>query len=188
MVDARNYLSRSGVRPGERSDVVWSFRDGQLVSSDSPAAVYHLELAKSSAHAALTMAPDSEAARALVARAYMAEAAAITESLSANPDDENLAGFAAQVPALEMMAVATGLGAVRGAVQQSMADGMIAAAATGIRLLGDLESQNSLGSSPLIGALGHDDSRIAYASALAITAAGAPVAVPAAEAPPHDQH
>ena len=59
MEQARAYLSHSGVRPGEHSDVVWSFRDGALLATDTPAAVYHLELAKKAAHRALTAAPES---------------------------------------------------------------------------------------------------------------------------------
>ena len=172
MSDARKYLSHSGVRPGERSDVVWSYSDGQLMFSDSPSAVYHLELAKSSAHSALAFAPDSQEARALVAQAYLAEAAAITESLAANPEDESLAPFGAQVAALKMTAAATGLDTVRRAVTDAIASGMVATAVAGIELLGQLENQNSIGGSPLIGALSNGDTRIAYASALALTAAG----------------
>ena len=180
MADARQYLSRSGVRPGERSDVVWGFDGDQLVYADAPAAVYHLELAKNSAHAALELAPGSDAARALLARAYLAEAAAITESLAANPDDESLAGWADQVHALRMMAVATGLGTVRAAVADAIAAGMTATAVTGIELLAGLENQNTVGNSPLVPALSSQDSRIAYAAALAVAAAGGGAVVPAA--------
>lgn len=180
MAAARRYLTRSGIRPGESSDVVWSFADGALVATDTPGAVYHLELAKQAAHQALALAPSSLEARAIVTGSYLAEAAAIADSAAANPDDEALAALAAQVPALQLMAAGTGLNSVRRAVNDAIAADMVPTAVAGIQLLGVLENRSSLASTPLVAALDVDDRRIAYAAALALTSAAAGGAVPAA--------
>ena len=180
MSDTRKYLTQSGIRAGERSDVVWSWVDGGLVANDTPAAIYHLELAKNSAHRALALDPASQEARALVTQTYLAEAVAITDSVAASPDDEMMAALAPNVPALGMMAAATGLGSVRRAVTNSIAAGMIPTAVAGIELLGELEGRDSLRSTPLVGALESPYNAVAYAAALALTKAAEGGPVPAA--------
>lgn len=180
VADAQRYLVPSGVRDSEISEVVWKWQDGALVSEDVPAAVYGFELAKKAAHRALPLDPNSADAKAVLARAYLSQAAAIQETLAANPDDEGVAALAERVPALGMMAAATGLPVLRRAVADSIDDGMVATAVAGISMLGDLEDPADLEQSPLVDALDSGDSRIAYAAALAITKASAGGSVPAA--------
>ena len=178
--DARDYLVNSG-RGADLSDVVWSYEDGALVSRDVPASLYSFELAKKAALRALRLDPTSSDAKTAMARAYLGQGAAITESLAANPDDEALAPMADRVPQLEMMAAASGLPIMRRAVADSIDDGMIPTAVAGIEMLGSLEDRADLMQSPLIDALDNNNSRISYAAALAVTEASAGGPVPAAD-------
>ncbi len=177
--DSRRYLSGRGVHAGDESAVVWSWQDGALVAADVPSVIYDLELSKKSAHAALRLDPTNANAEALVARAYLAQAATITDSIAANPDDAGLEAVAGQVPALRMLASATGVETVRRAVEDAMQAGSVPAAVAGIEMLGEIESRDNLASSPLVRAVSNPDSRIGYAAALALTKAAGDGPVPA---------
>ncbi len=176
---AEGYLSDSGVRDDDRSPVTWSFGDGELAAHDVPAVLYNFELAKKAAHDALAIAPDSEEAQTLLARAYLGQAAAIRESLASNPDDEALAGFGGQVAGLVNTAAATGVDVVRRAVNDSIAGGMGPVAVAGIELLGQMESRDDLDGSPLVAAVSSPNKEVSYAAALALAKVGG-AGVPAA--------
>lgn len=180
--DAQAYLTGRGLRGLTPSEVVWTFEDGQLVAHDVPAEVFHLELAKKAAHTAMSMDPASDAAKTLLARSYLAEVAAIEESLAANPDNEALQGLSAKVPALRMVAMTTGPKTLRQALTDSLRDNMTPTAIAAIDALSDVETSATIGNSPLLTALNDSNSSaVGYAAALAITkVAGDSTTVPAA--------
>ncbi len=178
---AGDYLTDGGVRDIDRSAVIWSLTDGKLAAQDVPAAVYNFELAKKAAHAAFALDPANETAGVLLARSYLGEATAISESLAANPSNEALAAWSAKIPALRNAAAAGGLEVVRWAAAASRRSGMTPMAVAAIELLGELEDRDTLPSSPLTDALGAEDKRIAYAAALAMTKASGGAAPPTAE-------
>lgn len=155
----------------ERSSVIWDLRDGRLTPIDVPVAVYNYELAKQLAHEALKLQPDNAQARTVLAQAYLGEVASIESSLAANPDDESLQAAGEQIPALKMAVAATGTDTIRRALSNSLSTGMMPMAVAAIDLLGQMETPQQLGDSPLVAALKSDDKRVAYAAALALTQA-----------------
>ncbi|MEM7201605.1 MAG: HEAT repeat domain-containing protein [Planctomycetota bacterium] len=169
---AERFLSDSGVRGTDRSEVIWSWVDGALVAQDVPVAVYNFELAKKFAHAAVDLDPVDRGAKVLLARAYLGEAAAITESVASGSEDEALSELAAWVPALQNVAAATGLDVLRSAAADSMDAGMVPMAVAAIELLGDVETGEDLASSPLVAAVDNRNKRVAYSAALALAKAG----------------
>ncbi len=167
--DARDYLTGVGLRGLAVSEVVWSWGDGALVAQDVPAQVYHLELAKKAAHEAMRLDPANDDAKTLLARSYLAQSAAIKDSLAANPDDEGLQALAAKIPSLNMVAMTTGPDTLRRALTESISDQMFPAAVAAIEALGNAESRDSLNGSPLLAAVTNDDASVGYAAALAVT-------------------
>ena len=144
--------------------------------------MFHLELAKKASHMAMSMDPANDAAKTLLARSYLAEVAAIEESLAANPNNEALQGLSAKVPALRMVAMTTGPATLRQALTDSMRDNMTPSAIAAIAALSEVETPATVGQSPLIAALNDEESSaIGYAAALAITkVSGDSATVPAA--------
>lgn len=177
--DARRMLTSSGVADAEFSEVVWSWQDGKLVAIDVPPALYTFELAKKSAHDALDLDPVNDDAKSLLARAYLAEVAAIKDAAARG--DEGLAGLQDKVAGLRMMAAATGPDVLRRAVADSIASGTSATSVEAIELLAEVDDPASLGSSPLVAALDNADKRVAYAAALALAGTAGHGAVPAAD-------
>lgn len=178
--EARRYLTH-GVDDSTRSDVSWNLVDGQLVATDTPALLQPFELAKDSALSALSLDPANAEARALVARAHLAEATAIADSLAVAPDDEKLAALAGKVDQLRMVAMASGTASLRKVMADSIADGQIPVAVAAIRALGQAEGRDALSGSPLVDALDSDDRRIRYAAALALTEAAGSSTPPAVD-------
>ena len=179
--DAHQYLTGAGLRGTDISEVVWTW-DGGLKSHDVPSQLYHLELAKQSAHEAMRLDPGSADAKSLLSRAYLAQAATIKESLAANPDDEAMSSMADKAGALRMVAMTTGTDTLRKAMVDSLTDHQHPVAVAAIEALGEVETPDSLGSSPLLSALDNADSNVAYAAALAMTnVAGASASMPNAD-------
>ncbi len=179
--DAHRLLRANGVRDGDHSDVTWSLQDGQLVATDVPAGIYNLELAKKSAHAALSVDPGSSTARSLLARAYLGEAAAIENSLAANSDDDAMLEMADKVATLRMVAAATGPDVLSSAISQSIAEDMVPTAVAGIEMLASTQDRRALGRSPVVAALGSNHKAVRYAAALALANSSGSGQVPAAE-------
>lgn len=167
--DAHQYLTGTGLSGYSASEVVWTFADDELVSHDVPSELYHLELAKGSAHSAMRLDPANDSAKALLARSYLAEVAVIEESIAANPDNEGMAAAASQIESLRMVALASGKDTLRKALADSMADNMAHVAIAAADALGSVESRKDLGSSPLYAAMNSGNSQVAYAASLAIT-------------------
>ncbi len=178
--DAEAYLSGVGVREGDRSEVVWQWKDGALAHADVPSSLYGLELAKAWAHDAVRLDPASDSVKSLLARAYLAEAAAIKDSAAANPDDTTMQELANNVGRLELVAMAMGPHVLRDAVAKSIADNQGAVAVEVIEALGGVEEQGDIQNSPLVAALDAQDARVRYAAALALVKASDGQALPAA--------
>lgn len=179
LADARRYLSGAGLGSEGISGVVWSWREGKLIASDVPAAIYNFELAKAAAHAAVALDPASDRAQAVLARAYLGEAAAIRESVRAGGED--LRSLEPRIAELRMVAAASGPEVLGQAVQDSIADGLVPMAVAAIEVLGEVVEPADLAASPLVGVLDHPDKRLAYAAALAIVRASGGREVPAAD-------
>jgi len=178
---AHAYLASGGVRDGDYSEVVWSWTPEGLKYTDVPAPLYHFELAKRRAHEAMRVDPTNAEAKALLARAYLAQVAAIDDTLAANPDDTTMQALANETGRLRMVAEALGVETVRRAVEDSIAEGQSAVAVRGIQSLGQIEERGELQGSPLVAALDSADTRISYAAALALAKSAEGGALPAAD-------
>ncbi len=154
------------VRDGDISEVLWSLRDGALVSRPVPAQLFALELAKDSAYGALDVDPTSEDALVALARAYVAEKTVVDSTLAQNPEDEAMRAAAASVAEMGITVLAAGAKTIRRAVEENLAEGMIPAAVEALHALARVEDASSLGGSPLVAALSHPDKRVRYAAAM----------------------
>ncbi len=154
------------------ADVIWILEDGQLRYVEVPAEVYGLELGKKNAHEALHLDPVSEEARKLLAQTYLAQAAVVSESLAANPDNPALQPLAEKLDSLRMVALATGPATLRSALEDALATNLTPVAVGAIEALAISEDDSSSAGMTLEQALQSSDSRISYAAALALAAAG----------------
>jgi HEAT repeat protein len=177
---AKHYLLH-GIPDVDRSEVVWTLQDGALVAVDTPSLLQPFELAKDSAIAALMLDPASAEAKALVARAHLAEAVVVADSLATQPDHPQLAPYAARAEQWKMIAMASGTAALRKVMADSIADGQIPVAVAAIRALGKAEARDALAGSPLVEQLDAEDRRIRYAAALALAEAAGSSNPPAAD-------
>ncbi len=175
---ARKYL-KGEVPVGAFSDVVWRLQDDKLVPTDVPALVYAAELAKSCAADAVAIAPQSADAISMLAQANLAQASLIEASIAQG--DETAQKLAAVVPDLKIAAQATGLKALRMALDAGMSEGVVPVATGAIDALAMSEAQDTVGQSSRIKALDSTDKRIAYAAANAMVRASHGVQVPAAD-------
>ena len=80
----------SVLRAMDYSDVVWSFKNG-LVATPCSRSVYADELSKNAFHGALQASPDSLAARAGIARAYISQSATVSGLAEQGADVGSLA-------------------------------------------------------------------------------------------------
>lgn len=164
---SHDYLVGSGrLRDGDVLDGVWSFADGKLVHRPVPTSVFGLELAKESAYGALAVDPTSEAGLIALTRAYTAERAVVAAAVRSGAEDMgSLEGSLGEISITVQLA---GAGIVRKAFAQSVAEGMVPAAAATLDTLAKLEDPDDLGDSPLIESLVHEDKRIRYGAAMAL--------------------
>lgn len=172
---AKTYL-KGIVPPGGFSDVVWHLVDDQLVATDVAPVLYPAELAKSCAADAVAIAPQSVEAATVLAAANLAEA-----NLIAKSGDESLKDLEPVVPDLRIAALATGLPALRAALDLGVRDGMVPVALGSIDALASVESADTVGQSTLVKALDSTDKRVQYAAAAALVRATGGVNLPAAD-------
>ncbi|MCB9877335.1 MAG: hypothetical protein H6835_07010 [Planctomycetes bacterium] len=163
LAQADGYL-KGVIPPGGYSEVVWSLVDDKLVATDVPSQLYPTELAKAVAAHAVAMAPTSLAARSSLAQANLAEAELIGS-------DEALAELAPVADDLKIAALATGVDALRGALDAGVAKGLAPVAVGAIHALSEAELVDSIGDSALVAALNSTDKRIQYAAANALVRA-----------------
>ncbi|HEB52341.1 MAG TPA: hypothetical protein ENI87_03690 [bacterium] len=159
-----------GVVPmGGYSDVIWQLVDDKLVATDVPALLYPTELAKAVAADAVRMAPESLAARAALAAANLGEANLIESSIAAG--DESVAEMGPVAAELKVAAMATGVDALRQALDAGVTQGMAPVAIGAIDALAEAEIIDSIQESSLLAALNSSDKRVQYAAAEAIVRA-----------------
>ncbi|MBL8723756.1 MAG: HEAT repeat domain-containing protein [Planctomycetes bacterium] len=170
---ARNYL-KGIVPPGGHSDVVWHLVDEKLVAMDVAPVLYPAELAKSCAADAVAIAPQSVEAATALAAANLAQANLISKS-----GDESLKALEPVVADLHIAALATGLPALRAALDLGIQDGMAPVALGSIAALASAESSDTVGQSSLVKALDSTDKRVQYAAAAALVQATGGVNLPA---------
>jgi len=175
---ARSYL-RGEVPAGGFSDVVWRLVDDKLVATDVPAMLYSAELAKSCAADAVAIAPQEPAAVSMLAQANLAQVNLITTSLAQG--DESLRALEPMAAELKIAALATGLPALRSALDAGIAQGLAPLAVGAIDALATAESADTIGSSSLRAALHSTDKRVSYAAATALVRATGGVNVPNAD-------
>lgn len=168
LAQSNSYL-RGNVPVGGFSAVVWTLVDDQLVATDVPALLYPVELAKSCAADAARIAPQSVEARSALAAANLAEAYLIETSIAGG--DESVAAMGPVAAELKVAALASGVDALRGALDAGVAQSMAPVAIGAIGALRDGEIIDQIGESSLLGALNSSDKRVKYAAAEAIVAA-----------------
>lgn len=176
---AQDYLTGKGELDADPSPVIWTWNDGKLVHADIAPAVYFQELAKRSAEAALALSPHDPEAQALVARSYLAQIATIEAAAEAGTEDG--VTLKPVVPKLRLVALASGPAVLRQALTDSIRDRQPAVAVAAIGALGQVEDKDELASSPLVNMLNQDNKAVAYASALALSAAARGSAIPSAD-------
>ncbi|MCA8973417.1 MAG: HEAT repeat domain-containing protein [Planctomycetes bacterium] len=175
LAQAKRYL-QGDIPAGGFSGVVWSLVDDKLMAVDVPAVVYPAELAKACASDAVAIAPQNAAAVSMLAQANLAEANLIETSIAQG--DESVQGLADVVADLKIAAQATGLPALRAALDAGIRDGMAPVAVAAIDALAQNEGADTVNQSSLIRALDSSDKRIAYAAAAALVRASNGVNVP----------
>lgn len=175
---AGQYLK--GVVPfGGYSEVVWKLDGDKLVATDVPQLLYPYELAKAAAADAVRIAPNDLAARSMLAQANLAEANMIESSLAQG--DESLRAVEPIASELKITALASGLDAVRAALEAGLAQGLAPVSLGAIEALASAESADTVASSSLLAALGSTDKRVQYAAAEALVKATGGVDVPQAQ-------
>lgn len=176
MLKQSNGYLRGNVPVGGYSAVVWTLVDDALVSTDVPGLLYPTELAKAVAGDASRIAPQSLAARSAVAAANLAQANLIETSIAQG--EESVADMGPIAQELKIAALATGVDAIRGALDAGVQQGLAAVAIGAIGVLADAEIIDSIAESSLLGALTSSDKRVQYAAAEAIVRASRGANVP----------
>lgn len=175
LAQSNNYL-RGNVPVGGFSTVVWKLVDDALVSTDVPGLLYPTELAKSVASDAARIAPQSLDARSAVAAANLAQANLIESSIALG--EETVSEMAPVAQELKIAALASGVDAIRGALDAGVKQGLPSVAVGAIGTLADAEIIDQIGESSLLGALNSTDKRVAYAAASAVVNASRGANVP----------
>jgi len=176
MLKQSNGYLRGNVPVGGFSAVVWKLVDDALVSTDVPGLLYPTELAKAVAADASRIQPQSLAARSAVAAANLAQANLIETSIAQG--EESVADMGPIAQELKIAALATGVDAIRGALDAGVKQGLAAVAIGAIDTLADAEIIDSIAESSLLGALRSSDKRVQYAAATAIVRASRGANVP----------
>ncbi|MBX3461590.1 MAG: HEAT repeat domain-containing protein [Planctomycetes bacterium] len=178
LAQARNYL-QGEIPIGGHSDVVWQLVDDRLVATDVPALLYPSELAKSVAASAVRIAPSSLEARSMLAQANLGQANLIETSLARG--DEALRPLEPVAAELKIAALATGVDALRSALDAGVRQGMAPVAIGAIQALAAAESVDTIDQSTLLAALQSSDKRIQYAAAESLVVASGGARVPQQE-------
>lgn len=173
LAQAGEYL-KGVVPPGGYSQVVWKLVDEKLVPTDVAPLLYPTELAKAVAADAVRASQGSLPARSALAQANLAEATLIAQG------DEGLADLQPVAADLKIAALATGVDALRAALDAGLNERNAPVAIGAIRALAEAEIIDSVGDSTLVAALNSSDKRIKYAAADALVQASRGANVPMA--------
>ncbi len=177
LAQARTYL-KGGVPVGGFSEVVWSLRDDKLVATDVMPLLYPSELAKACAADAVRIAPGNLEARSVLAQANLGQANLIETSIaSGDAAAKALEPVAAE---LKIAAYASGVDALRSALDAGVKEGMAPVAIGAIQALARAEIIDTIDQSSLLAALNSSDKRIKYAAAEALVSASGGARVPQA--------
>ncbi len=179
---SKDYLSGNPLllREGDISNVVWSFKDGELKSRPVPTSLFALELAKDSAYGALQVDPNNEEALVCLAQVYLAQQSIVHDTLAKDPDSD-MAEMGDSVKELGITVLAAGPKVIRKAVNASTSAGMWSTAVRGMHVLAELEDSQQLDGSPLVEGLKSPDKRIRTASSVALSKMGAKLSVKQAQ-------
>lgn len=158
------YWRRSDValKRGEAGDVVWDWKDGQLVGTTIPRALYGSEMSKRAYYDALRVDPNSTAALAGLARAYVDGQTRIDAMVAAGQD---VGAWKDAIGATLIAVNGAGVEALDVALQSSVEAGDAATAAALCRVLGPLAPAPTSG---LRSALAANDGAIRSESAVAL--------------------
>lgn len=129
------------LNPGDWSDVVWAWRDGELVKTEVPRYLYADELAKRAYLNALLVDPSSLDARAGLARAYVSQLGELEMRIAAGADVEG----AERLEGAELAVNSSGVDALDLALQWSVADRDASTAGQLLDALGGLAGQPTPG-------------------------------------------
>jgi HEAT repeat protein len=179
VAQSAGYLA-GNVPIGAFSDVVWQLRDEKLVATDVPATLYASELAKACAADAVRLAPANLQARSALAQANLAQASMIEAGVAQG--DEATKALEPVAAELKNAALATGIDAVRAALDAGVKHGLAPVAMGAISALATAESADSIGQSSLLAALQSNNKQVRYAAAEALVRASGGVNVPQADA------
>lgn len=175
--EGRRYLR--GVLPYAGSDVVWTLTDDKLVATDVNPLLYSVELAKASAAAALRIEPTNPDATSLLAQANLAQSNLIQTSIAQG--DEAMKPLEPVAAELKIAALATGLPALRAALDAGVQQGLTAVAMGAIDALATAETADTVGQSSLVRALDSTDKRVKYAAAEALVRATGGIKMPSVD-------
>ena len=176
LLSQSNSYLQGNVPVGGFSAVVWTLVDDKLVATDVPALLYPSELAKSVASDAARINPQSLDARSAVAAANLMQASLIETSIAQG--EETVASMAPVASELKIAALASGVDALRGALDAGVKQSLAPVAIGAISVLRDGEIMDQIGESSLLAALNSSDKRVKYAAAEAIVAASRGSSVP----------
>jgi hypothetical protein len=176
---ARNYL-KGEIPAGGFSEVVWRLADDKLVATDVPALLYGAELAKSCAADAVAIAPQDANTVSTLAECNLAQSNLITTGIAGG--DESLRALEPVAGELKIAALASGVAALRKALDDGVKEGLAPVALGAIDALATAESADTIGqSNSLVAALGSTDKRVQYAAAAALVRASGGVNIPQAD-------
>lgn len=178
VAQSKDYL-RGNVPIGGFSDVVWSMQGDKLVGADVAPQLYPAELAKVAAAQAVRIAPASVEARSALAQANLAQANLIETAVAQG--DEAMKALEPLAAEFKLAALATGLDAVRAALEAGVHEGLAPVAVGAIQILSKTESVDSIDQSTLLAALNSGNKNVRYAAAEALVRASGGVRVPQAE-------
>lgn len=179
LAQARSYL-KGNIPVGAFSPVVWTLRDDKLVATDVIPLLYPSELAKACAADAVRLAPSSVEARSVLAQAYIAQIGLIENAAAGG--DEAAKALESVVAELKIGAMATGLDAVRAALEAGVRDGLSPVALGATRALANVETPDSVDRSTLLTALHGSNKEVRYEAAFSLVHAANGSQVPQAAA------
>ena len=136
-----HHRAKNVLNPGDWSDVVWAWRDGELVKTEVPRYLYADELAKRAYLNALLVDPGSLDARAGLARAYVSQLGELEMRAAAGADVEG----AERLEGAELAVNSSGVDALDLALQWSVNDRDASTAGQLLDALGGLAGQPTPG-------------------------------------------
>ena len=152
----------------EQGDLVWSWKDGKLISRKVLPLVYPAEMARHTAYKALAVNPAFKPAQVEVVLDYITERTAVAQEIVAGNTNPEVAALSNTLLVSDVVMAAAGLDNVRRATLAAMKQGDAPLCRTAFQVLASLESPATLPTSPLIKALDHNNSLVRTEAAIEI--------------------